>query len=102
MSTGSTPVELKATGMRFFSQGDESAFFAWLDKLPIVERYEGRGSTLYLLVRSEAVDESGLRELLALFTRYRIGLRQLLALDREEFADWFRNEKAYRYEEIFG
>ena len=102
MSTSSTMVELEATEVRFFSQGDEGAFFGWLDKLLFVERYEGRGRTLYISVNSVAVDEDGLREMLALFRRYGVGLRQLASFDRDEFADWFRNEQAYWYKDVFG
>ena len=75
-----TTVELQATGVRFFSQGDETALFAWLDKLPFVERYEGRGPTLYISVDPTAVDEDGLREMLALFRRYGIRLAAALNL----------------------
>jgi len=95
-------VELEATGVRFFSQGDEGAFFGWLDKLPCVVQYEGRNQTLYISVKVVAVDEDDLREILALFRRYGVGLRQLANLDRDEFADWFHNEQAYWYKEVFG
>ena len=102
MSTQHAPVELQATGVRFFSQGDEGAFFAWLDKLPFVARYEGRGRTLYISINSMAVDEDGLREMLALFRRYGVELRQLAAFDRDEFAEWFRDKQAYWYKDVFG
>jgi hypothetical protein len=94
-------VELQATGIRFFSHYDEKAFFEWLDKLSFVESYQGRLRTLYILINSPAVDEEGLRELLSLFRRYEIELTQLAVFDREEFADWFRDERAYWYKEIF-
>jgi len=97
-----TIVEIEAVGVRFFSHGDESAFFEWLDKLPFVERYEGRGRTLYISINSLNVDEHGLREMLALFHRYGVGMRQLVMFDRDEFADWFRNEQAYWYKDVFG
>lgn len=102
MSKSTKTVELEAASVRFFSHGDEGAFFGWLDKLPFVERYEGRGRTLYISVNSAAVDEDGLREMLALFRRYGVELRQLAVFDRDEFADWFRNEQAYWYADVFG
>jgi hypothetical protein len=104
MSTNVTAatVELEATNVRFFSRGDESAFFAWLDKLPFVVRREGRGRTLYIYVDPAAVDEDGLREMLALFRRYGISLQQLAVFDRDEFADWFRNRQAYWFKDVFG
>jgi len=57
---------------------------------------------LFILVNSAAVDEVGLREMLALFRRYGIALRQLAIFDWDEFADWFRDERAYWYKDIFG
>lgn len=95
-------IELEATGVRFFSQGDEGAFFNWLRSLPFIKHFEGRGLTLYISVNSLAVDEDGLRELLALFRRYNIELAQLAVFDRDEFADWFRSVEAYWYKDIFG
>lgn len=94
-------IELEATGVRFFSEYDESAFFDWLNKLVCVQKYEGRGRTLYITVNSEAVDEDALREFLALFRRYGVAMRQLIVFDRDEFADWFREERAYWYSEVF-
>jgi hypothetical protein len=95
-------IELEATGVRFFSEYDESAFFDWLNKLACVQKYEGHGRTLYITVNSEAVDEDALREFLALFRRYGVAMRQLIAFDRDEFAEWFREECAYWYSEVFG
>jgi len=97
-----TIVKIEAVSVRFFSQGDERAFFEWLDKLPFVERYEGRGRTLYISINSLAVDEDGLREMLALFRRYELGMRQLVIFDRDDFADWFWDKQAYWYKDIFG
>jgi hypothetical protein len=102
MNTPSTMVELEAVGIRFYSQFDESAFFEWLNKLSFVTKYEGRRHILYITINSAAIDEDGLRETLALFRRYGVGLRQLSIFDREEFADWFRNKNGYWFKEIFG
>lgn len=102
MNVQSMIVELQATGVRYFSQGDEAAFFRWLKELPFVDHFEGRGLTLYIKVDSLAVDEEGLRELLALFHRYNVDLAQLVVFDRDEFVDWFRRADAYWYKDIFG
>jgi hypothetical protein len=102
MSTAPTIVELEASGIRYFSPGDENAFFGWLDRLPFVEKYSGQGCTLYIRVNAVALDAEGLRELIALFRRYGIGLRQLAQFDRDEYVDWFRNKEAFWYSEIFG
>jgi hypothetical protein len=95
-------IELQATGVRFFSQGDESAFFNWLKGMPAVKHVEGRHRTLHITVDPSAVDENGLRDFLALFRRYAVDMRQLAVFNRDEFADWFRNDQAYWHESVFG
>jgi len=94
-------VELEVTETRFFSEFDESAFFEWLDKLPCVQKYVGRGKTLYITINSDAVSEDALREFLALFRRYGVEMRQLAAFDRREFSEWFRDKRAYWYADVF-
>lgn len=94
-------VEIEATEVRFFSQYDESAFFDWLKKISCVKKSEGRGSTLYILIDRMSVDEDALRELLALFHRYDIDMRQLVTFDCTEFSTWFHNKQAYWYKKVF-
>lgn len=96
------PVLLEATGVRFYSQNDESVFFKWLRDIPCVEKFEGRGLTLYITVLPNLVDEDSLRELLALFCRYGVEKRQLAQFDRVEFSEWFRNPNAFWHVEVFG
>jgi len=100
--TTATTVELKAKATWFFSQLDETAFFEWLKKLPCVSKFEGKGDTLSIRVFESKVDERALRELLALFQRYRIDMKQLGVFDKPDFASWFRNTKAYWHESVFG
>jgi len=61
-----------ARAVRFYSAHDEAAFFEWLERLPCVERYVGRGVDLAICLRPAAVDDECLRELIALFQRYDI------------------------------
>lgn len=85
----------------FYSQYDEVAFFEWIDKLECVKKYEGQLRTLYIEV-SLNVNEQELKELLSLFYRYKINMRQLSVFDQKKFARWFRNEDAYWYKRVFG
>jgi hypothetical protein len=73
-----------------------------LDKLPFVESYVGRGRTLYIKANLSSVDQQGLREIIALFHRYGIDLRQLAAFDRPEFASWFRDKQKFWHQDVFG
>ena len=92
---------LLAKRVWYFSENDEAAFFEWLDKLPCVEKYEGRSDELKIYVNAAAADAGSVYELLALFRRYEIDMRQLRVFDREEFASWFRNRRAYWFKDIF-
>ena len=103
--TSGTPegtVELKAQATCFFSRLDEDAFFEWLKKLPCVSKFEGKGDTLFIRVPKSKVDEYALRELLALFHRYGVDMKQLSAFDKRAFAEWFHNSETYWYESVFG
>jgi hypothetical protein len=92
---------LIARSVWYYSQYDEDAFFGWLDKLKCVSKYDGKGDVLYIHIHTHAVDESALRELLAVFHRYNIDMKQLTIFDRKEFALWFRSEKSYWFRSVF-
>jgi hypothetical protein len=99
--TISTTVELNARAPRFFSTLDERGFFEWLGKLACVAELEGKGDTLYIRIFKSKVDEPALRELLALFHRYGVNMKQLIAFDNADFAGWFRKRTAYWYDGVF-
>ncbi|RQR33948.1 hypothetical protein DIE04_22680 [Burkholderia sp. Bp8994] len=92
---------LSAKRVWYYSECDESAFFEWLDKLPCVKRYEGELDVLSIYVDQAKVDESALRELLALFRRYAVEMKQLRVFDRNAFASWFRDPRAYWHAAVF-
>lgn len=94
-------IELEARRVRFFSLGDEDAFFEWLDKLPCVGKYVGLGDALHISINRAAVDEDALRELLALFRRYGVDMKQLRVFDGFEFSEWFRDSRAYWFDAVF-
>ena len=100
--TTAPTIELKAQRTVFFSRLDESAFFYWLKKLPCVSRFEGKGDILFIRVVESKVDEYALRDLLALFWRYGIDMKQLAVFDKREFAHWFHKRTAYWYKSVFG
>jgi hypothetical protein len=64
----------------FYSQADESAFFHFANSINAVKRVEGVGDSILLQVSSRPSQKS-LRDLSALFQRYRISNKaQLQAL----------------------
>lgn len=101
MSTAKIVV-LEAENVCFFSECDETAFFEWLDKIKCIIKYEGCGVIIRITVNDDAVDETALRELLALFHRYEIAMRQLVVFDRQQFSGWLHDKRAYWYAALFG
>lgn len=94
-------VVLNAERVVFYSMVDERFFFEWLEKMPFVVDVAGRGMVIEITVDSSKVDSDALRELLALFQRYRVSMRQLRVFDCEEFASWFRRRSAFWYRKVF-
>jgi hypothetical protein len=68
---------LKFQNVIFYSQLDEDAFFYTLKKVSAVKKIVGRGPDLFLTVSSRPSDKA-LRELLGLFFRFKIDMRQLV------------------------
>jgi hypothetical protein len=69
---------LKCKRVRFYSEGDESAFFAFARSITAVKRIEGARDSILLHIASRPSQRS-LRDLNALFVRYRISGKQQLA-----------------------
>ncbi|MBU3061005.1 hypothetical protein KO481_05635 [Nocardia sp. NEAU-G5] len=80
---------LEAREVLYYSYNDEAAFFGWLDKIPCVKSYVGRGNTLYMEVDPAAVDDENFADLFALFRRYGVDREQLRPLDTGNFSSWF-------------
>lgn len=93
---------LTAKRVRYYSENDESAFFEWLDKIPCVARYKGELDVLSIYIDREKVDEFALRELLSLFRRYGVGMKQLIVFDSDAYASWFRDPRKYWHLAVFG
>ena len=102
MNAESQIVELEAESVQFLSPGDEDAFFGWLAELSFVVKYFGRGKVLHISINLAAMDECGLREIIALFFRYKIEMRQLLKLNVDKFSEWFGDKDSFWHEGVFG
>ncbi len=94
--------QLVARSVRFFSKYDEDQLFGWLDKLECVAGYRGHGIDLLIDIKDDKLDDTSLRELLALFWRYGIDMSQLAAFESDANRAWFRDPGAYWYSKVFG
>ncbi len=95
-------IVLKVHNMEYLSRLDEDMFFEWLGKLSCVQNCEGVGDGLQITVSTSKVDDACLRELIALFYRYQIGLKQLAVFQDDKRRKWFSDSHKYWFSEVFG
>lgn len=92
---------LIARGVTYYSELDEKSFFGWLDSIPGVVRYEGRGIDLSIYTSDELSDAS-IREMISLFNRYDVDMVQLGQYVSEANAKWLKNKSMFWFQPIFG
>ena len=91
---------LKCHRTRFYSHLDEGMFFGALEKISGVKNMECRGPDLFLAV-SSCLSDKALRELLGLFFRYGVDMRQLAIFLTEKNRSWFRGPEKYWFKKVF-
>jgi hypothetical protein len=84
----------------FYSQGDEKAFFESIGRIKAVERVEGRRDSILLHVRNR-VSQDSLRELIAVFLRYRIRMAQLAQFLSDSNRHWFADPEKTYHKRVF-
>jgi hypothetical protein len=85
----------------YWSHGDESAFFRWLESIPGVKSVKGQGLELIVTLRSSRISSLALRELIALHTRYNLPMQSLAQFETAANKKWFRSKKAHWYLKVF-
>jgi hypothetical protein len=95
----SMPV-LTCRRVRFFSEGDELAFFESIRRIKAVRRVEGSGDSILLHV-PRRLSDTALREIIALFQRYRISMRQLAQFLSETNSRWFADPQKSWHKRVF-
>ncbi|PVZ71810.1 hypothetical protein [Pelagibaculum spongiae] len=94
-------VKLIFDSVSYLSQGDETAFFNWLNSIESVTKVEGFGTELEVTVSSNHISDEELRDLIAIFTRYGIELKQLRVFEGPENMKWFtQNKVAYWHKDL--
>jgi len=73
-------MRISVKGPTYFSQTDEDAFFGWLRSIKCVRKVTGHLRELHIELKRRPTD-SQLRELRALFLRYRMNMRSLYELE---------------------
>jgi hypothetical protein len=91
-------VRLNCAGTQFGSYLDEKHLFAWSEEISCFERWDGDT----LVVRTHDMSEVDLRDILALFWRYQMPMRQLAQFLTERNQHWLAEPSAYWHERVFG
>lgn len=64
-------------------------FFVWIKKIKCIEKFEGAGDELYLDLINKDLNYDDIKDLIALFYRYQIDMKQLGKLKNKKNADAF-------------
>lgn len=97
------PTTLICKSIKFCSYTDEYAFFKWIEAIDCIESFSQIHNELYLEVACLELRDDDLRELLALFYKYNIDMKQLGVFLSEDNKKWFsENTKTYWHKKVFG
>ena len=95
-------IKLICKRISFYSTFDDDAFFEWLKKISCVSNVKGFGEELYINVDKSKITEIDLREILALFYRYNVEMKQLGDFLNDENKPWFfDNKEAFWHKRVF-
>jgi hypothetical protein len=95
-------IELECKKVRFYSQQDEEVFFSWAQSIPSVSAATGCSSSIILSLKSRVVSDRSLRELVALFHRYRVSMRQLAQFQSPRNKSWFAAKEMFWFRSVVG
>lgn len=90
-------VKLDCAGISFGSPLDHKHLRQWALEIPGVVKWDAN----HLVVDCTQVSEASLRDLLALFHRYRIPMKQLAQFRNAANESWFASPEMYWYSEVF-
>lgn len=94
---------LVCKSVTFYARKDEDAFFEWIKKIECIDDFKGIGKELYLYIACSDLHDHDLRDLLALFYRYKIDMKQLTRFLTPTNKSWFHdNQQAYWHKDVFG
>ncbi len=87
----------------FYSQLDEEKFFEWLQSIKAIIRVDGVGDKLYLYCKNKTISDEDLREIIALFYRYKVDMKQLAIFLNNKNKTWFLGSpRGYWHRKVFG
>ena len=93
--------QLTCQRVQFYSSADEAAFFRFAESIDGVTSIRGSADSIVLELAAEP-SEQALRDLIALFERYRVaGSAQLAQFLSDSNKSWFADPQKFWYKNIF-
>lgn len=93
-------LEICVRQQKFFSQVDEDFFFSWIPKISDAVKFEMVHDELWIYITRSSLRKTGLRELLAMASRYNFTLEDLRCLKGIKKCDWIWDEKKFWYRHL--
>lgn len=88
--------------VKFYSFKDEDAFFEWIKKIDCIVETSAELKKLYLHIDTAKMDDTNLDDLIGLFYRYKIDMKQLAQFLTRKNKEWFYDKKAFWFKKVFG
>lgn len=88
--------------IKYYSIGDEDIFFDWIKDIPSIVSLSGVYDELHMHIASSHIPDDDLREIIALFHRYKIDMKQLAIFLHEGNYKWFYGKpRGFWFKKIF-
>ncbi len=89
-------IVLECKRVKFFSRRDEDAFFEWAKKIKSIKLIKGVGDKIQLYVGKQEISNEDFRDIIALFNRYKVDMKQLeLFLNESNEHLYYEYKKRY-------
>lgn len=90
------------SGVVFYHEADERAYFEWLERIPSVSSVNGEGERGLVVRLSCHPEKDDLWQLLALGFRYGLDMRPFARFETEANRDWFCDPQMFWHDAVFG
>lgn len=97
------PQTLICKGVTFYTFMDQQLFFTWINRTLCIDSFTAASDELYLHLVAEQLSDEDLQELIGIFYRYKIDMKQLSRFVTEQNKHWFsEDKKAFWHRRVFG
>lgn len=96
-------VKLICKSVTYHSMIDEEMFFTWLYKISSIIKSDGVGDEFCIYFKNCLIPDKDLREIISLFYRYKVDMKQLQVFLNTKNKKWFFDSpKGYWHRRVFG